>query len=102
MVVGDKRVNVSAGRAVTVSRGVPHAWSNVSDDEVRMLVVFSPGYVEGMFREIALRAVYDVAAILEKFGCLIVGPPPSEGLKHVLLASRVRMGAGQPAAIRVG
>jgi mannose-6-phosphate isomerase-like protein (cupin superfamily) len=80
MVVGDKRVNVSAGRAMTVSKGVPHAWSNASDAEVRMLVLFSPGYVEGMFREIALRQNDDVAAILDKFGCLIVGPPPSEGL----------------------
>jgi quercetin dioxygenase-like cupin family protein len=80
MMVGDKRVNVSAGRAVTVGKGVPHAWSNVSDDEVRMLVLFSPGYVEGMFREIALRQNDDVAAILDKFGCLIVGPPLSEGL----------------------
>jgi quercetin dioxygenase-like cupin family protein len=78
--VGDKAVNVAAGRAVTVSRGVPHAWSNVSDTEVRMLVLFSPGQIEGMFREIAVRKNDDIAAILDKFGCLIVGPPPSEGL----------------------
>jgi mannose-6-phosphate isomerase-like protein (cupin superfamily) len=83
MAVGDKAVNVGAGRAVTVSRGVPHAWSNVSDTEVRMLVLFSPGYVEGMFREIALRQNDDIAAILEKFGCLIVGPPLSEGLNTI-------------------
>jgi mannose-6-phosphate isomerase-like protein (cupin superfamily) len=80
MAVGDKAVNVGAGRAVTVSRGVPHAWSNVSDTEVRMLVLFSPGHAEGIFREIAARKHDDVAAILEKFGCFIVGPPPSEGL----------------------
>src|ERR1700740_966381 len=43
--VGDKAVNVAAGRAVTVSRGVPHAWSNLSQPEVRMLVLFSPGHV---------------------------------------------------------
>jgi quercetin dioxygenase-like cupin family protein len=78
IVIGDKRVNVSAGRAVTVRSGVPHAWCNVSDADVRMLVLFSPGHVEGMFREVALD---DIAAILDKFGCLVVGPPPSEGLK---------------------
>jgi quercetin dioxygenase-like cupin family protein len=78
--VGDKAVNVGAGRAVSVSRGVPHAWSNVSDTKVRMLVLFSPGHIEGMFREIALRQNDDIAAILGKFGCLIVGPPLSEGL----------------------
>jgi quercetin dioxygenase-like cupin family protein len=78
LVIGDKRVNVSAGRAATISRGVPRAWSNLSDAEVRMLVLFSPGHVEGMFREIAPRQNDDIAAILDKFGCLIVGPP-SEG-----------------------
>ena len=80
MAIGDKAVNVGAGRAMTVSRGVPHAWSNVSEAEVRMLVLFSPGHVEGMFREVARRKSDDVADILEKFGCLIVGPPLSEGL----------------------
>jgi quercetin dioxygenase-like cupin family protein len=77
--VDDKAVNVGAGRAVSVSRGVPHAWSNVSDAEVRMLVLFSPGHIEEMFREIAVRKD-DVEAILERFGCLIVGPPLAEGL----------------------
>jgi mannose-6-phosphate isomerase-like protein (cupin superfamily) len=80
MAVGDKALNVGAGRAVTVSRGVPHAWSNVSDAEVRMMVIFSPGHLEGMFREIAARKNDEIAAILDKFGCLIVGPPPSEGI----------------------
>lgn len=83
IVCGDKAVNVSAGRAVTVSRGVPHAWSNVSDAEVRMLVLFSPGHIEGLFREIAVRQSDDIAAILDKFGCLIVGPPPSHTLHSI-------------------
>jgi mannose-6-phosphate isomerase-like protein (cupin superfamily) len=83
IVCGDKAVNVAAGRAVTVSRGVPHAWSNLSDTEVRMLVLFSPGRIEGLFREIAARQSDDIAAILDKFGCLIVGPPSSEGIHSI-------------------
>jgi hypothetical protein len=43
---------------------------------VRMLVIFSPGHIEGLFREVAARkSDDDIAAITDKFGCLIVGPP---------------------------
>jgi mannose-6-phosphate isomerase-like protein (cupin superfamily) len=83
IVCADKAVNATAGRAVTVSKGVPHAWSNVSDTEVRMLVLFSPGHIEGLFREVAVRQSDDITAILDKFGCLIVGPPSSEGVHSI-------------------
>lgn len=47
---GDRRWNAPAGTSVTVRRGVPHAWSNPSDTPLRMLVIFSPGQIDGLFR----------------------------------------------------
>lgn len=81
---GDTRLDVRAGAAVTVSKGVPHAWCNLTDAPVRMLVIFSPGHIEGLFREVAARkGDDDIAAIADKFGCLIVGPPLLEGLNTI-------------------
>ena len=73
IVNGDKALDVPAGTAVTVTRGVPHAWCNLSDTPVRMLLVFSPGHIEGLFKETAVRESDDIAALLDKFGVLIVG-----------------------------
>src|SRR5882672_11869069 len=47
---GDRRWDAPAGASVTVRRGVPHAWSNPSDTPLRMLVIFSPGQIDGLFR----------------------------------------------------
>ena len=44
-----------------------------------MLLVFSPGQIERLFKEVAARQSDDIAAILDKFGCLIVGPALLEG-----------------------
>jgi mannose-6-phosphate isomerase-like protein (cupin superfamily) len=77
---GDRTFNAPAGTALTVARGVPHAWCNLSDTPLRMLVIFSPGHVEGLFKEMASRQSDDVAAILDKYGCRFVGPPLSESI----------------------
>jgi mannose-6-phosphate isomerase-like protein (cupin superfamily) len=50
---GDRRWDAPAGTSVTVRRGVPHAWCNPSDTPLRMLVIFSPGQIEGLFRATA-------------------------------------------------
>jgi mannose-6-phosphate isomerase-like protein (cupin superfamily) len=55
IVNGDKTLDAPAGTAVTVIRGVPHAWCNLSDTPIRMLLVFSPGHIEGLFKETAVR-----------------------------------------------
>jgi quercetin dioxygenase-like cupin family protein len=78
---GDTTLDAQAGTAITVSKGVPHAWCNVTDGSVRMLVIFSPGHIEGLFREITTgKTGDDIAALSDKFGCLIVGPPLHEGI----------------------
>jgi oxalate decarboxylase/phosphoglucose isomerase-like protein (cupin superfamily) len=84
MVIGDVTLDVPAGTAVTVSKGDPHAWCNLTEMPVRMLVIFSPGHVEGLFKAVAARkSGDDIVAIADRFGCLIVGPPLLEGLNTI-------------------
>ncbi len=61
---GDRRWEAPAGTCVTVKRGVPHAWCNPSDTPLHMLVVFSPGQIDGLFRATAGRngPIYPLAA----------------------------------------
>ena len=80
---GDKTLDAPAGTAVTVRKGVPHAWCNLSETPLRMLLVFSPGHIERLFREVAARENDDIATILDKFGCLIVGPALLEGVYSI-------------------
>ncbi len=64
IVIGDVTLDVPTGTAVTVSKGEPHAWCNLTEMPVRMLVIFSPGHT----------------ALADRFGCLIVGPPLRENI----------------------
>src|ERR1700730_14932951 len=64
IVVGDAALDVPAGTAFTVSRGDPHAWCNLTEMPVRMLLISSPGHIEGLFGELAARkSDDDLAAI---------------------------------------
>ena len=84
---GDRNLELSAGDAVTVKRGTPHAWCNLSDRIVRMLIVFSPGHLERTFRLIGSLKGEDLAAILESNesdGSTVVGPPPFKDIYSVL------------------
>jgi mannose-6-phosphate isomerase-like protein (cupin superfamily) len=77
---GDKTFDAPAGTTVTVGKGVPHAWCNLHAIPLRLLIVFSPGGAEELFREVAARDSDDIAAILDRFGCRIVGPTLLEGV----------------------
>jgi uncharacterized RmlC-like cupin family protein len=73
---GDRRWDVPAGTSVTVKRGVPHAWCNTSDTPLHMLVVFSPGHIDGLFRAAAgVDDVDRITAIAGRYGTQLVGPP---------------------------
>jgi mannose-6-phosphate isomerase-like protein (cupin superfamily) len=76
--IGDKRFDVPAGSTVTISKGVMHAWCNLMDRPLRMLVVFSLGNIEELFRATAARESDDIAALASKYGTLLVGPPMLE------------------------
>ena len=77
---GERTWDAAAGTAFTVVRGVPHAWCNLSESPLRMLVTFSPGHIGGLFRAVAAGGDIDFAALSEKFGVRIVGPTLVQGL----------------------
>ena len=82
MANGNERLDVPAGNAVTVEKGVPHAWVNLGETPVRFLIIFSPGHIEEMFMEIAA-AAGDVAlssAASDRFGTVVVGPTLADGV----------------------
>ena len=73
---GDRRWDAPAGTSVTVKRGVPHAWCNPSDTPLHMLVVFSPGHIDGLFRAAAgIEDVDRITAIAARYGTQLIGPP---------------------------
>jgi quercetin dioxygenase-like cupin family protein len=82
---GDSRAEISASSSVTIGRGVPHAWCNLSEDApLRMLVLFSPGGLEALFRENATLEPTDKVALANKFGTRITGPALFDDLYTIL------------------
>jgi mannose-6-phosphate isomerase-like protein (cupin superfamily) len=82
--VGNRRWDTAAGSCVTVRRGEPHAWCNPSDMSLRMLVVFSPGHIEGLFRAAAgVDDVDKIAAIAARYGTQLIGPPLQERVHSI-------------------
>jgi mannose-6-phosphate isomerase-like protein (cupin superfamily) len=74
--IGDRRWDAPAGTSATVRRGVPHAWCNPSNMPLHMLVIFSPGQIDGMFRAAAgVGDVDRIAAIAGGYGTQLIGPP---------------------------
>jgi mannose-6-phosphate isomerase-like protein (cupin superfamily) len=71
---GDKTFDAAAGTAFTLSKGVPHAWYNLSNSPLRMVVISTPGGIEEILRLIAKGGDIDIMALVEKFGVRIVGP----------------------------
>ena len=86
---GDKRFDAPAGATVTISNGVPHAWCNLMDIPLRMLVVFSPGNIEELFKATAARESNDIVALAAKYGTLLVGPPLLEEI-HTITSPRTQ------------
>lgn len=81
---GDRRWDAPAGTSVTVKRGVPHAWCNPSDTPLHMLVVFSPGQIDGLFRAAAgVDDVDKITAIAARYGTQLIGPPLHETARSI-------------------
>ena len=51
--VGDEQVDAGVGELVVKPRGIPHAFWNAGDDEVRLLELVSPAGFERYFAELA-------------------------------------------------
>src|SRR6185503_542343 len=47
--VGGRRIKATEGQTAFVPRGVPHCFKNCSKRESRVLVLFTPGNIEGFF-----------------------------------------------------
>jgi len=85
---GDIRVEVGAGSSITIGRSVPHAWCNPSEDApVRMLVLFTPGGLEEVFRRNAGTEPADMIALADKLGTRITGPALFDDL-HTISSPR--------------
>lgn len=74
-------VSVGPGAFIFVPAGSAHAFMNRGRSRGRMLEIFSPADFEGYFEELAsLRSAGDItreriAALQEKYGMEVVGPP---------------------------
>jgi mannose-6-phosphate isomerase-like protein (cupin superfamily) len=85
---GNSRVEVGAGSSVTIGKGVPHAWCNPSEaTPLRMLVLFTPGGLEELFRRNAGTEPADMIALADKFGTRITGPALFDDL-HTISSPR--------------
>jgi quercetin dioxygenase-like cupin family protein len=90
--VGNRRWDAAAGSSAIVKRGEPHAWCNPSDTPLRMLVVFSPGHIEGLFRTAAgVEDVDKIAAIAARYDTQLIGPPLHERV-HSIYSPRTYSG----------
>jgi quercetin dioxygenase-like cupin family protein len=70
--------NASVGSMVVIPAGAHHAWRNRSNAPIRMLTIFSPGGLEDLYPKLAGLSPQDLAAVVERFGSGIVGPPIDE------------------------
>ena len=71
---GDKTVDAAAGANITVQKGTPHTWCNLSKSPLRMLLLFTPGGIEEFFRAAAKGGDINVAALMDKFATKMIGP----------------------------
>jgi len=82
--VGNRRWDATAGSSAIARRGEPHAWCNPSDMPLRMLVVFSPGHIDALFRTAAgVDDVHEIEAIAARYGTQLIGPPLHERVHSI-------------------
>lgn len=86
--VGDQRHELAEGGIVFLPRNIPHA-IRVTSNTARLLMMCTPGGIEGMFREAGWDlknplpegwavAMPHLAEASARYGSTIVGPPPSD------------------------
>ncbi|MBV8585150.1 MAG: cupin domain-containing protein [Verrucomicrobia bacterium] len=72
MVNADQAFEATAGAAITLRKGIPHAWCNRSNSPLRLVVTNVPGGIEEALRSSANGV--DVRAVAEQFAVRVVGP----------------------------
>lgn len=76
--LGDEMHAARAGSFIFIPRGTPHAWQNVGDGPVRMLVHFTPSGMERFFDGFAALEAPGPEAFATagaEAGMAVVGPP---------------------------
>lgn len=83
--IGGRVVTATAGQSAFVPRTVPHCFKNRSPREARVLVLFTPGHIEGFFDYGKAAAgsppteqvmLDRIAALGPAFGLELLGPSP--------------------------
>jgi quercetin dioxygenase-like cupin family protein len=90
-VVGDERIDLSAGDYCYAPRGIPHAYV-VRSERARMLVTLSPAGLEELFvnlgvpvagteppSDTVMPPVEELVRVFARYSCDILGPPLSLG-----------------------
>ncbi|EWY35947.1 hypothetical protein N825_32115 [Skermanella stibiiresistens SB22] len=74
-VCGGERREAGLGSTIVVPPGVHHAWANLSQAPVRMLVMVTPGGIESLFPRANGLSPLELVELVESYGTRIVGPP---------------------------
>jgi quercetin dioxygenase-like cupin family protein len=74
-VCGGEKREAGLGTTIVVPPGAHHAWANLSQSQVRMLVLFTPGGIENLFSQANGLAPLELVELVESYGTRIVGPP---------------------------
>jgi mannose-6-phosphate isomerase-like protein (cupin superfamily) len=72
IVNGDHAFEATAGAAISLRKGIPHAWCNRSNSPLRLVITNLPGGIEEALRLSANGA--DIAAVAKRFAVRVVGP----------------------------
>lgn len=62
-----------ANRSPTAGGGTPYTWANLTGSPARLLGIFSPGGIEGCFRELVAIGNKNAEPVAAAYGCSIVG-----------------------------
>jgi mannose-6-phosphate isomerase-like protein (cupin superfamily) len=80
--IGDRLLKATPGTFCFVPRGTAHTWQNVGTQTGRVLAFFTPGGMDGFFRELSqVSSLLDMSQVLpitEKYHSEVVGPPLSQ------------------------
>jgi mannose-6-phosphate isomerase-like protein (cupin superfamily) len=72
MVNGDQAFEATAGAAISLRKGIPHAWCNRSNSLLRLVITNVPGGIEEALRLSANGT--DIRVVAERFAVRVVGP----------------------------
>lgn len=76
--LGDTIFDAMPGTMVVVPAGVPHAWKNRTQNDIRLVATFVPGGVEELFTKLAGLSPAQIGALAVQYGTIVVGPPLSD------------------------